>query len=569
MRIAKRDGLVSFGLIVMVSLALWVPGKVGRTCADEMPRDVEGFTAPASGEHPRLFFRKADLADLRKKAATPHGQAIVKRLRFLLDGGDGTGFPTELNPNRGKQPDGSGKFNEQSPEGKTYTMFHGAGYGMLYQLTGEKKYADLGRKAVELALEGQRDRDNRYSFRDPTGALRSGPSLGAIAIAYDLNYEGWDDAFRKKVCEAIESYNEGRNLSLEELARGSRHNPGSNHWGPQIGGAALALLAIRNDPGVDNAKIDKLLDTNAKAIVKQMTEGWGDHGWFAEGDGPGAISSDTALVPAIQAWKTAGGKDFITPWPNVQWMTLKWVMLTLPPGGNKLYPKRGGYPHNVWARNGMSGTGAFAQGFGAIDDEYMPALVWLYSHTFREKDAKANEPFDTPGPYPHRAALALINWPFDVQEKNPAEVLPHAVMDTYAGHAMFRNRWQDGDDILVTTQLLDTRGNGTTKGGPVYIWGLGEQYTFSVSLTGKPTHFTGDKTGGVVSVSGASLGVDFSGKAGIEGLVVLAATNIRGNFKGDTTGKIQTQSVTAGDTTFVIATINGCKPPELNTAGAR
>ena len=46
---------------------------------------VKGHTPPAPGEHPRLLFRKRDLPELRKRAATPEGQAILKRLRYLLD----------------------------------------------------------------------------------------------------------------------------------------------------------------------------------------------------------------------------------------------------------------------------------------------------------------------------------------------------------------------------------------------------------------------------------------------------------------------------------------------------
>ncbi len=150
--------------------------------SQEWPSPVKGWVAPEPGEHPRLFFRKADLPRLKERAKTPEGQAIVKRLRALLNGSDGESMPTEFNPNKGKQPDGSGKFHETAAVGKTYTLWHAAGFGFLWQLTGEKKYADLGRQCVEKALDGTRDRDNRYSFRDPTGALRAGPSLGAIAM---------------------------------------------------------------------------------------------------------------------------------------------------------------------------------------------------------------------------------------------------------------------------------------------------------------------------------------------------------------------------------------------------
>lgn len=60
----------------------------------------------------------------------------------------------------------------------------------------------------------------------------------------------------------------------------------------------------------------------------------------------------------------------------------------------------------------MSGTGTFAQGFGAIEEKYKPAMLWLYDHTFRDSDEKAGTPFDSPRPYPHRAGFTLINWPF-------------------------------------------------------------------------------------------------------------------------------------------------------------
>src|SRR5687767_654583 len=57
------------------------------------PADVVGFVPPEPGEHPRLLFRKAELAAIRKKAQTPEGRAIVKRLRQQLNGSDGETMP--------------------------------------------------------------------------------------------------------------------------------------------------------------------------------------------------------------------------------------------------------------------------------------------------------------------------------------------------------------------------------------------------------------------------------------------------------------------------------------------
>jgi hypothetical protein len=508
------------------------------------PADVPDFTAPKPGEHPRLFFRKSDVAELRRRAATPEGQAIVRRLRFLLNGGDGETMPTAKRPV-------DAAFGDQSkpvplPPG-AYTIGHAAGYGMLYQLTGDKKFAELGKQCFEWAFDGVRDRDDkgRYSWKKPTGALRCGPSLAAYAIGYDLCYDGWDENFRRKVTEAFMNYNEGPHESLESCALGKRQNPKSNHWGAEIG-AGLALLAIAGDPGADDARVKQWLAGNAKCVQRLLTEGWGDHGFFAEGDGPGSISSDTAFIPMLQAWRVAGGKDFITPRPNAQWMTLKWAMLTLP-GAKPAFPLRGTYGHNVFSRTGLSGSGTFAQGFGAIADEFKPALLWTYNHTFKSSDDKAGAPCDTISDYPHRAVLALVNWPFGMAGQNPGDVLPRAVADKHFGFYMFRNRWQDEKDIVVTALTKSAKGNYSVPGGEIMVWGLGQKKAFPVKVTGDVKFFDATKGGGVFSTSAGSFGVDFSGASGADALLVLSGP-VTGNVKN-------AQVIEAGGTKFVLMTL--------------
>jgi hypothetical protein len=150
--------VVVTGVVALTCLAVPSTRGQGPKQDSPWPVPVKGWKAPQPGEHPRLFFRTADLPAIRKRAETPEGKVMVERLRFLLGGGEA--MPTEYNPNRGKQSDGSGKLAD-APVGKTYTLWHGAGFGMLWQLTGDKKYADLGRQCVAKAIEGQRDRDNR------------------------------------------------------------------------------------------------------------------------------------------------------------------------------------------------------------------------------------------------------------------------------------------------------------------------------------------------------------------------------------------------------------------------
>ncbi|MBM4019069.1 MAG: hypothetical protein FJ288_12200 [Planctomycetes bacterium] len=236
MRAGRMFLLVLIGAVLLCAAAAAAPAA-GRTSAPTTPADgspqsdgwpapVPGFKAPLPGEHPRLLFRKTDIASLKARAKTPEGQAIIKRLRVCLNGSDGESMPEKFGVKGPVDKDGAGPL-EGAPPG-IFIFSHVAGYGMLYVLTGDKKYADPGRECMEKSLEGYRDRDQRYSFKAPYGALRAGPSLGWTALGYDLCYDGWDDAYRRKVADAIQNYNEGKWMSLEELARGARQRPGSS-----------------------------------------------------------------------------------------------------------------------------------------------------------------------------------------------------------------------------------------------------------------------------------------------------------------------------------------------------
>ena len=509
--------------VAMAIVAGWL--ALSAACAQETPwpAPVPNFKAPASGEHPRLLFRKACIAALRDRAKTPEGQAIIKRLRLCLNGGDGESMPTKFGVKGPVDKDGSGPL-EGAPPG-VFTFSHVAGFGMLYVLTGDKKYADLGRECMEKTLEGYRDRDQRYSFKAPYGALRAGPSLGWTALGYDLCYDGWDDAYRGKVAEAIQSYNEGKWLSLEELARGARQHPGSNHWGMEVGGAAMALLAIMNDPGADMKKVGPLLETSQKAMIRNMTEGFGDGGFFAEGDGTGSMSSHIVFLSALQAWKTAAGKDFYTPRPNAQWMALKWFFLTVPKNGQMDFPKRGAYDHNIWAREGISGGCYFGIGFGVATAEQRPAILWFYNHSgLKQIDEKQGTPFDTSTPYPHLAIVSFVNWPLGIEEKSPGGVIPHAYRDTKWGFYAWRNRWQDPDDIVISILTKTSKGNYSAKGEKsLTVWGLGKKMTWGTISGG----FTGDyrpaQDGSTVLTTGdgSLLAIDFSKASGCDGMLVM------------------------------------------------
>lgn len=135
-------------------------------------------------------------------------------------------------------------------------------------------------------------------------------------------------------------------------------------------GQSLPLLAIMDDPGVDMAKIKPLIEVNKKAILTQLTAGYGDGGYFKEGDGTGSMGH-TVFVPALQAWKTAAGLDFYNPRPNAQWQVLRWFQQTVPAPGqtNQTWGRIVGGFTSPWApaKDGSTIlTGADGSGF-AVD----------------------------------------------------------------------------------------------------------------------------------------------------------------------------------------------------------
>jgi hypothetical protein len=466
---------------------------------------VPGFKPVGAGEHPRLIFRKEDVAALRKRAATPAGKVIIERAKKQLEA--------------------------------PFTTWHAAGYAFLYQVTGDQAWGDKAKEAAEQTIAGKGNPDARYTWPG-SGQLRAGPCLSAVALAYDMAYEAWDEATRVKVAQGIVA-----NKQLEQIANSPRHCPGCNHWGAHTGGAGIALLALRGDAGVDTKRIEELLGKVINNARREIAEGYGSRGYYYEGHHCGRLSSNTGLVPFVQAYRVAMGRDLVPGSSNAQWLLTKWVYEFVDHPASKesaglyTYNSRGMYCRE-FDREGASQAGDFAQGFGICPKEHVPAVLWLYNHIIEpgEKTYGADEP------YPHRAAYALANWPFDVAEKNPVELFPLARLEEGPGYAVFRNGWADKGNLVVTALFGSSpkSGRGMAQGGSVMVAGHGIKYAFpGMFHSSKVTYSKFNKDGsGVVSgvvldglelkkggplatmpKTPTSLAVDFSGASGAPLLV--------------------------------------------------
>ena len=531
---------------------------------------VKGFAPPKAGEHPRLFFRKQDVAGLRAKADTPEGKAILARLRRMLDGADGETLAKNFNPTPPDNHDKSPNF----PMGSTFTSWHGVGYALLHTLTGEARYADLARKSLQLMFDGKMDIDNRYGWKTPGTIFRAGPVLAGVGLTYDMCYDAWPADFRKKVALSIQDYAQpchetggGETVTLKLLAGRTGYPPGSNHYGAHVA-AGTGVLAILGDPGVDAERMKTRLAEFERDLVHSMVYGFGDGGAFAEEHHPGRVTANLGILPFMMALRSAAGRDYIAARRNARWITLRWIMELVPTPSGPHFPHRGVYGQDNFDMGGMSHDGEFAYGFGCIDEKQKPALLWTY-----ENFIKPHQHTWGAATYPNRAVAALVNWPAGTKPVNPGEALPRAAADTIHGYFMNRNRWQGADDVIITT-LLDTGPAGyyqAKTAGKVLVWGLGLRGTFSTGLRGGiPTVWkTAPDGSSVLSVvqggQVSSMAVDFSAASGAAAVIVGAGPAfMKANLqppksKGEAGMKFA--RIKAGGQTFAVLTVHKGAPP--------
>jgi hypothetical protein len=225
--------------------------------------------------------------------------------------------------------------------------------------------------------------------------------------------------------------------------------------------------------------------------------------------------------------------------------------------------------------------GQFAQGFGTIEAKYAPALLWTYRNFVESAELAGIIPEKSPVDFiaqgwlakgersydavtrPLIAVLAFVNWPVGVEPRNPAEVMPTAMEDRIHGYYVFRNRWQDENDILVSALLgYGPKDSYKPQYGPIYLWGLGKKHSFGDFRSMAPADFLPGPDGGVVSTGTQCLGVDFSGACGAPAL--LALVGIEGPKPDDT---VHVTPVDVAGRKVNIVTVQSGKAPDVKADG--
>jgi hypothetical protein len=520
--------------------------------ATSAPAAEPGFAKPEPGEHPRLLFRKSGLPDLKKRAATPEGARIVARLRRLLDGDKGTTLPLKRNPLA--TGDDAGELLD-APVGSVFTLFHPVGYGMLWQLTGERAFADRAQEAAKLVIDGQSDRDARFGLKAVAGGVDgrfgligeyNGAAVASLALAYDLCYDAWDEAARRQVVDAVEAVRKNKSAPISPFAE--------TLWNLAVAGDTLNGKAI---PAVDPMK------TLSGVLDKLPPFGMSDR----DIDIHDALR-DVTLPLAVHAARVAGGVDLAEEHPRIGQLVDRLIYLAVPgPSGLQLAVPYDYAPMGSQhlSRTGLAGGGEFVQAMAMATPKRRAALRFIYERfcvptlgrDFPGSGVRDGEnDCDTVSPYPHRAVLALVCWPIDEPAKDPGEIMPAVVMSDPGNKGaisicLFRGGWKGPDDVVIALMAVGQDGRVLAEPRRKVlrhrIWMHGQRYV----LQGKANGFDRD-LGGIVLIkpiaerrwlvsyardwgerggapNPARLIVDLERRDGIEGVLITEEIMINGD----------------------------------------
>lgn len=451
--------LIELGPLIMVGICAGV-GVVAWM-------STLGAGRPDPAAHPRMLFDVEGIPTLREKTRREPYASMVRALeeeligihrRVIEDAGETV--PESMTAEMVVEDILAGRFEYQDEFDQRARFL-----GILYGLSGDRRYAAAsGRTGESIA-------DLMWATDPQSSGLARGGLAMTLALAYDLCYEAWDEALREKISQRL--YEIGSSM-LESM--GPHANPYlPNNWSAvRYAGLGLAGLAS------DHPKAQTLIEEGYAGLIRHLDVNLGENGWNPEGIGYLGYPWLFTSVFGYAAWR-AGVGDLREDLGDRLRMTL-WTSFagTIPiPTRGREVGIRGDLvdDHAMW--HGQTANMAFHY----CPSDYLPAAKWIYDHWVGQLGAGYY------GAGQGLALLGLLTYPEEIEAKNPAEVVGLTYSDRSAGVAIFRNRWQDENDIaaLVNAKSRHPRGghNGPDT-NTIRITGLGSAWLVGAGRTHRP-----------------------------------------------------------------------------------
>jgi len=392
----------------------------------------------------------------------------------------------------------------------------------MYLLTDDPKYAQIAYQAL-YDIHNNSDPSEPIPESGSDGLRRA--LIGEnFAIAYDWAYKGWTDLQRNYIKNKIDfALNAWPSYSHANLTGPSY---GSN-WVAVCRGSELTMILAVREEQARASRYSQLKNW----LNLHLQNAYGNLGVTQEGIGYAGYAG-SFLIPAIYALRSVGDTSLDTNFNSKAfWKQIMYAgAFTMHDDGQRQY-----------LQSGVSGVTIYDEGWvslllGAVPQDQLPYYRYFYD---RQMGVDAPGTIDQKFDAQHGGTVwALIYYPENVASINPTSIFNQAVSDDNKGAYFFRNRWQNGEDILISIKADAQRHSrawdqseafslGMIAGNTQFIGGAGKKLTnpnvvsallvddkaqISNTQTGQPEFFSATSNGGYVIVDGglkySSLGLN-------------------------------------------------------------
>ncbi len=385
---------------------------------------------PAAAQ-PQLFFDAADVPDLRAKATREPFASMVTAIQSRLD-------PLA----------GVGETERQQAYSWSTEARNAAN---MFILTGDVSYADRAREmaVATVGLSLWDDSGDRSLTRAAAGA--------GVAQAYDLCKSEWDAATRDDISTAL------IDNAQALMAGGGSGWPGdnakANNWhAARYSSAILAYLAS-DETGYDtqiNTAWNNVLthfEANLAGNTSKRDDG---KGWNPEGLGYTQWPVNRSWGQMAVAMQRLKGRDLIAEGPpGLAYTTWTAFVATVPM--ERLDGRLGAAPDFSDDGNGVPGRGLPGLAFSHAPAELLPRLKWQYDRIW---GAQGDGSYDTDD---GAGLWSYLYYPEAVVAQNPADVWGLHYLDEHFAMVMFRDRYQDENDLVTMHSARWRNANGVLE----------------------------------------------------------------------------------------------------------
>ena len=403
-----------------------IQGIVARGVFRPLPGGAEAFVAPAADEHPRLLFRRKDVAALRAGMEVPKVRKMADGLRAML------------------APEGAAARAASPSAG-----FKAAGWGLLYCLTEDRSCADKAGAAARLAVAD-------FAKRPHDMALAS--ELAGVALAYDCCHVSWTNGPGKEIAGFLAANVRrfcARSAGDVDAAIFGRDRLGGEpvtahdyRLGALRAAAGLAALAVSGDTyGGETVMLADEMEIARRTVTRVLRTGVG---WYGAGNGNYGFDEMVLLVfPYLQAYRANRGVD------PAEGTGAEWIPAV-----------------------GMLTRGlCFNRGCGFGPACWLPAMLPFVAEEHRSAAVRYLSQHEPVFGDPWQAALALIN----VRETTASaagvvESLPLSRQDWRMGFAVMRSGWDDKRDFVTIFETGESSPEAAAARGSFSIYGLGREW---------------------------------------------------------------------------------------------